>query len=249
MVSVTLRYISGEGDEVVSSLAEADAGHVARGRPVRGFGSYAGMGHYPGWWWSSTTTSLIPYESLLERERLLAADFDREVVAIASQPFGLTGQLRGAPRRHVPDFLLVDADGTPTVVDVKPARLTTRPEIAEILEWTGHLMHERGWRYEVWTGLDPVMRDNLRFLAAGRRPDLADPEALAVLRGTDVRGRLIGHAVQEIARSGALDARLVRGAATTALWSQEWVVELREPVSDSTVIQRTRGESYVGSGP
>ncbi|WP_236953384.1 TnsA-like heteromeric transposase endonuclease subunit [Janibacter indicus] len=248
MGSITLRYISGEGDEVVTSLAEADAGHVAHGRPVRGFGSHAGMKHYPGWWWSSTTTSLIPYESLLERDRLLAADFDRDVVAIASQPFGLTGQVQGTKRRHVPDFLLVGSDGTPTVVDVKPARLAARPVVAETLEWTAHLLHERGWRYEVWTGLDSTVRENLRFLAAGRRPDLADPEALAVLRGTDVRGRLIGHAVQDIARSDGLDERLVRGAATTALWSQEWVVELREPVSDSTVIQQTRGESHAGSG-
>lgn len=92
-----LRYVSGEGDEVVTPLAGADAGRVVHGRPVRGFGSHAGMKHYPGWWWSSTTTSLIPYESLLERERLLAADFDRKVVAIASQPFGLTGGVQGAP--------------------------------------------------------------------------------------------------------------------------------------------------------
>lgn len=102
------------------------------------------MGHYPGWWWSSTTTSLIQYESLLERERLLAADFDRDVVAIASQPFGITGQLRGAKRHHVPDYLLVGADGTATVVDVKPVRLATRPEVAEILAWTGQHLHERG---------------------------------------------------------------------------------------------------------
>lgn len=249
MSSVTLRYVNGEGDEVVTSLAEADAGRVAHGRPVRGFGSHAGMKHYPGWWWSSTTTRLIPYESLLERERLLAADFDREVVAIASQPFGLTGQVRGAQRRHVPDFLLTGADGTPMVVDVKPARLTTRPEVAEILEWTGHLMHERGWRYEVWTGLDPVMYDNLRFLAAGRRPDLADPEALSILLSADVRGCPIGDAVRDIARSHGLDLRLVRAAATSALWSQQWVVDLRVPLSDATVIKQTRGESHVGSGP
>lgn len=87
---------------------------------MRSFSSYAGMRHYPGWWWSSTTTSLVAYKSLLERDRLLAADFDRDVVAIASQPFGLTAQIQGSMRRHVPDFLLVGADGTPTVVDVKP---------------------------------------------------------------------------------------------------------------------------------
>lgn len=249
MGSITLRYISGEGDEVVTSLAEADAGQVARGRPVRGFGSHAGMKHYPGWWWSSTTTSLIPYESLLERDRLLAADFDRNVVAIASQPFGLTGQAQGAKRRHVPDFLLMGADETLTVVDVKPARLTAQPEVAEILEWAGQLVHERGWHYEVWTGLDPMVRDNLRFFAAGRRPGLVDPDALTFLREADVEGWRIGHAVKDVAMSCGRDQRLIRGAAMTALWNQEWVVDLEAPVSDSTVIQQIRGESHVGSGP
>lgn len=221
MGSVTLRYISGEGDEVVTSLAEADAGQIVRGQPVRGFGSYAGMNHYPGWWWSSATASLIPYESLLERERLLSADFDRDVVAIASQPFGLSGQIQRTTRRHVPDFLLMGTDRTPTVVDVKPAKFTPRPEVAEVLEWTGHNVHERGWRYEVWTGLDPTVRDNLRFLAAGRRPELVDPDALALLREADVDGCRIGYAVKDIARSHRRDLRLVRAAAMAMLWNAD----------------------------
>lgn len=102
MSQVTLKYVDGEGTEVVTPLAEARATLIADGLPVRSFGSYAGMHHYPGWWWSATTMSLLPYESLLERDRLLAADFDRDVVAIASQPFGLTTRAGGANRRHVP---------------------------------------------------------------------------------------------------------------------------------------------------
>lgn len=249
MGSVTLRYVSDEGDEVVTSLADADAGRIVCAQPVRGFGSHEGMRHYPGWWWSSTTRGMVPYESLLERERLLAADFDRDVVAVAGQPFGLTGHVEGSKRRHVPDFLLMGADGHPTVVDVKPAKFAARPEVAEILRWTAHLVHERGWRYEVWTGLHPTVRENLRFLAAGRRADLVDPDAMGLLRGANVRGRSIGHAVKDIAKSQGLDPRLVRAAAITALWSQEWVVNLEDPLSDSTVIQQTRGESRVGSGP
>lgn len=249
MGAVTLRYLCSEGDEVITSLADADAGRIVRGQPVRGFGSHAGMRHYPGWWWSSTTRGLVPYESLLERERLLAADFDRDVVAVASQPFGITGQVDGSKRRHVPDFLLMGADDRPTVVDVKPAEFAERPEVAEILEWTAHLVHERGWRYEVWTGLHPAVRENLRFLAAGRRPDLVDARARALVRGANVRGRSIGNAVRDIAQSQELDVRLVRAAVTTALWSQEWVVDLEAPLSDSTVIQQTRGESRAGSGP
>ena len=82
------------------TLAAARPDLVVRGRPVRGFSWYAGMRHYPGWWWSSTRGDLVGYESLLERDRLMLADFDRDVVAIASQPFGITGQVGGSVRRH-----------------------------------------------------------------------------------------------------------------------------------------------------
>lgn len=189
---VTLKYVDGEGTEVVRPLAEAKAGPTADGLPVRSFGSYAGMHHYPGWWWSATTASLLPYESLLERDRLLAADFDRDVVAIASQPFGLTARVGGANRHHVPDFLLIGRDGTPTVVDVKPARLAAKPEVLEVLEWTGNLIHQRGWRYEVWSGLTPTLQENLRFIAAGRHANSVDPEALSLLERQEADGRTIG---------------------------------------------------------
>lgn len=61
------------------------------------------------------------YESRLELARLLLADYDRDVVAIAAQPFLVRAQVNGKGRRHVPDFLLLRADATVQVVNVKPA--------------------------------------------------------------------------------------------------------------------------------
>ncbi len=55
-------------------------------------------------------------ESRLELARLLLADFDSGVTAIAAQPFLLQARLDGRARRHVPDFLLVHADGAMRVV-------------------------------------------------------------------------------------------------------------------------------------
>jgi hypothetical protein len=52
--------------------------------------------------------------------RLLLADFDRDVTAIAA-PFLLQARVAGIGRRHVPDFLLAHADGSVRVVNVKPA--------------------------------------------------------------------------------------------------------------------------------
>jgi len=43
------------------------------------------------------------------------------VVAIAAQPFLLRAPAGGRVRRHVPDFLLLHADQTVQMVNVKPA--------------------------------------------------------------------------------------------------------------------------------
>ncbi|OFE15184.1 hypothetical protein BA895_22785 [Humibacillus sp. DSM 29435] len=85
------------------------------------------MRHYPGWWWSATTGDLVGHESLSERDRLMLADFDRDVVAIASQPFGITGDTGDSSRRHVPDYLLRLAAGAVVVVDVKLRRAGPEP--------------------------------------------------------------------------------------------------------------------------
>ena len=84
--------------------------------------------------------------------RLLLADFASEVVAIAAQPFLLRAPAGGRVRRHVPDFLLIHADQTVRVVNVKPAERLADPAVAEALAWPGELFEARGWGHEIWTG-------------------------------------------------------------------------------------------------
>jgi hypothetical protein len=60
--------------------------------------SARGQLHYPGYFWSATMSAHVVYESLLELARLLLADFDRHVVAIAAQPFLLRARVGGQAR-------------------------------------------------------------------------------------------------------------------------------------------------------
>jgi hypothetical protein len=85
---------------------------------VREFGWHEGRRHYPGWYWCATGQRLVVYESRLELARIMLADFDPAVTAVAAQPFRLTGRDGSRVRRHVPDVLLAGADGGVTVVDV-----------------------------------------------------------------------------------------------------------------------------------
>ena len=112
----------------------------------------------------------VIYESRLELARLLLADYDRDVVAIAAQPFLIRARVNGKVCRHVPDFLLLRADATVQVVNVKPASRLADPKVAEALAWPGELFAQRGWEHEIWSGDSPLYLRNLRYLAGYRRP-------------------------------------------------------------------------------
>ena len=149
-------------------LRQVTASEIVTAAPWRTTRSARGQAHYPGYYWSATVGSHVIYESRLELARLLLADFSPDVTAIAAQPFLLRAHVSGRVRRHVPDFLLLHANRTVQVVNVKPARLAD-PVVADALAWPGRLFEARGWGHEVWTGADPVLLANVRFLAGYRR--------------------------------------------------------------------------------
>jgi len=124
-----------DGSEVCRLLRDVRARQVVAAVPWRAARSARGQAHYPGFYWSATTGSHVVYESRLELARLLAADFDPAVTAIAAQPFLLRAHAGGRVRRHVPDFFLVRADGSALLVNVKPAARLADPEVAG--RWSG----------------------------------------------------------------------------------------------------------------
>src|SRR5258708_34435359 len=62
---------------------------LEHGSPVRRFTSRKGQRHLSGLWWSATTGGHVGFESWLERDHVMALDFDAAMVGIASQPFWL----------------------------------------------------------------------------------------------------------------------------------------------------------------
>ncbi len=83
---VEVRYLSGAGEAVLTSLARVDVVGVSEGLPVRRPSSRRGQLHYAGLFWSGTNRGHVPYESLLELDRLWLADFDVDVARMAAQP-------------------------------------------------------------------------------------------------------------------------------------------------------------------
>ena len=213
-----------DGGEASFPLRQVQARRVIAAVPWRKTRSARGQAHYPGYFWSATMGAHVIYESRLELARLLLADFDRDVVAIAAQPFLLQALVGGRARRHVPDFLLAHADRSVRVVNVKPAGKLAEPRIAEALSWPGRLIEGHGWQYEIWSGADPVLLANLRFLAGYRRPgllpgDLLD-DVLAAVQPGDTIGGVIGR------MSGVRRPAEVKAAVLRLLWLQRLATDL-----------------------
>lgn len=230
--SVSFKDRSNMVSTMAFPLATATA--LAASRPWRVFRWRRGQAHYSGWYWSATTGGHVVYESRLELARLLLADFDPQVVAIAAQPFCVTAKIEGQTRRHVPDFLLIGADESVTVVNVKPAEQLTKPKVAAALAWAGDVFAERGWRHEVWSTTSAVVLANVRFLSAYRHPDRIDTALASVLQ------REIATSVflSELEAGWPQHAAQVRSAALHLIWRGVFRVALDEPLSGSTVLER-----------
>ena len=231
-----VRYVSDTGEPVSTSLAVVDAVRVAGGRPVRRVSNHAGQRHYTGWFWSATNQDHVAYESRLELDRLWLADFDPDVARLATQPLWLSGVDGVTRRRHVPDLLLLRRDGSAVLVDVKPARLLDRPEVADVLAWTGRLCRQRGWTYEVWCGADPVVLANLRWLGQARRPALVTAAEVGQVAVEHCAGMTLGRLTSLLSR--VMPGPRARQAVLAALWRGSLVVDLTRPLGEASPLTR-----------
>jgi hypothetical protein len=238
----SVRYRDATGEFVDTSLAGVQVTDVIEGQPVREFRSYKGRRHYSGWYWSSTVARMVAYESRMELARILLADFEPAVTAMAAQPFQIIGDDGGQRRRYVPDVMLVGGDGSVTVVEVKPMRSVRDPQVVAVTEWARRTLGQRGWAFEVWSGTDAVLLANIRYLSGYRRSLTIDSSALNHVVGC-IGGESTIASLEHTAQ-GDYPVRLLRPAILHLLWCGVLSADLTEPLSASTPIQaRTGGPS------
>ncbi len=204
--------------------------------PWRRWRSHHGQAHLSGSYWAATTGGHVVCESRLELARLLLADFDPQVAGIWAQPCRLVATVDGRQRQHVPDFLLASPTGEVSVVNVKPANRLADPKVAETLAWPGELVTGHGWRHEVWSGCDPVVLENVRFLAGYRRPGIVAEDLIArawrEVRDGDVLGEV------EWRLAGGDPGWTVRPALLALLWRHRLTTDLSRPLSGDAILRR-----------
>nr|WP_254900525.1 TnsA-like heteromeric transposase endonuclease subunit [Rhodococcus sp. 1168] len=208
------------------------------GRPVRSFPSYRGQRNFPGWYWSATMGCRIGFESWVERDHLVALDFDVSVVTIVSQPFWLLWPHGGKQRRHAPDFLVSSADGGMLVLDSRPLELIGDTD-REAFEVTGRACGALGWRYAVWDRLDGAVTSIAEWSPSARVTRSATLTNAATLSISCV------HTDSSAARRVATWTRVASSSITAAISSSSMLMSCRERVSTATCVSSSARSSCV----
>lgn len=163
---------------------------------------------------------------------LQGLDFDRDVAAVAAQPFELSFEADGKWRRHVPDFFVRCVRGPNRIVDVKPAHRVNDFRSTRSFRATKASCAEAGWEYVVATEPDPVFHANISWLAGFKRqPALFDEFAGPLLEM--VQG---GVTVEDLVASFEFSA-LVRPVVFYLLWTHEMSTDLSVVLSDASVVR------------
>lgn len=231
VVCFEVGYVSVDGAECRVPLEEAWRVPVEAGRPVRRFTARKGQRHLSGLCWSATMGAHVGYESWLERDHLLAMDFDDNVVAIASQPFWLSWSDEAGRRvTHAPDFFARRVDGSAVVIDCRPAERRPPADLAKF-EATAVACDSVGWEYRLVGAADLVVTTNLRWLAGYRHPRHRLPAVAAALRTV-----VTGPTPLVVAAEQVGDPVAVLPVLFHLLWCQELVVDLRTPLHDRTLV-------------
>lgn len=225
--TVTLNLGGGELTVPVRDLAQVQLPGVG---PVRWFSWHRRQRHRPGLQYMVSTGRHHGFESLEEAKILLALDFAGQVREVVPQPLKLQFRTSGAPRVHVPDFLVLSRAGV-CLIDVRPldrVRAKDVESFAAALEMAlacgWEYVMAAGWRQHVFTGLDA--------LSCQRRP-LPDPLGLRadLLERAQARvtfGELVAASTVPV---------LARAELLHQLWHRSLGIDLSVPLSDRSLVE------------
>ncbi len=229
-------YVAAGGAEHQVSLTEAAAVRFEQAMPVRRFPARRGQRHLSGLWWSATTGGHVGFESWLERDHLMALDYDPEVTGIASQPFWLHwADETGGRVSHAPDYFARREDGSAVVVDCRPAE-RRKPADVEKFEATARACTLAGWEYELRGAADPVVTANLRWLAGYRHPRYEVPATAGVLRQVLATGAPLMSGAE-----AAGDPVATLPVLFHLLWRRVLAADLSVPLGEHTLVRLAGG--------
>jgi hypothetical protein len=218
------------GVKAISSWGGVGSVELSGIAPVRAFSYARGQRHRPGLQFVVATGRHHGFESLAEQRLLLALDFAGAVVDVVSQPFRLRFEAEDGARSHIPDFLVVTANGV-WLFDVRPAgRIGLRDEVAFAASAEAAL--SAGWGYRVVSGWRAQVLTGLDALSAQRR---ALPDPFGIVAAVLERAAAGGCRFGDLAGSGP-DQGVRRAHVLHLLWSRRLGVDLAVPLGDASPV-------------
>lgn len=175
-------FVDPDGSQRCESLSVCWMVPFERALQVRGFSWNRGKRSFAGLWWFSTTSDHVGHESWLERDQVMALDFDPAVVGLSSQPFRLSWGRDDGHHSHTPDYFARLRDGTGLVIDVRDDDQVAT-EDAKAFAATARACESVGWEFRRVGALGAVRAANLRWLAGYRHPRCLDTGRADGLRG------------------------------------------------------------------
>lgn len=171
---------------------------------------------------------MTAYESAAERDVLLELDFDRDVLAVAAQPFVLR---LADDREHRPDFAALLTGGRVVIVEVKDdadARLAHEAEPAT--PGLRATLAELGWTYLTLTPPTVARLRNLRWLRGCR------PQAGELARLTDAMLTMAAGQSTIAALVALAHPAISRPVLGRLVWQQHLICDLTTPLADHTPV-------------
>jgi hypothetical protein len=111
--------------------------------------------------------------------------------------------------------------------------------VRQMFRWTGQTVAARGWGFEVWSGVDAVLLENVRFLAGYRRPQTVDNALLPLALHAARRSGTVGELEQAL---GAVASSVrARPAILHLLWAGALATDLSAPLTTCSRIWAGEG--------
>ena len=225
----TVTYRQGAVEQS-ATVRNAVASSLLTSDPIRTSTWHRNMTARAGLHHMGATGRLHWHESLLERDLLVALDFDGGITDVASQPFTLTWDEGGKPVQHTPDFLVV-LDGQVWVFNVRPAERMSFALLRNAAALRA-ICRLRGWQEALVIGYVRPAFDVVSTLNAARKThDVLDLSAdmldLLSERGPATFADVVG---------ATTSPALARAVLQRLLWERDASTDLNRVLNDASLI-------------
>jgi len=96
----------------------------------------------------------------------------------------------------------------------------------------------RGWGYEVWSGADPALLADIRFLAGYRRQGMPPDAVTAAVLGEVLPGERVGGLLDRLEQSWPRPE--AKAAVPRLLWQRSQSTDLSLPLDAGNILEVTR---------